>query len=48
MSAEAYPVRVEASHDPRLSWWLWLLKWFLAIPHYVFERAGARCVRLVP
>jgi hypothetical protein len=35
MSAEVYPVKVEASLDPRLSRWLWLVKWFLAIPHYI-------------
>jgi hypothetical protein len=28
------PVRVEAAIDAPLSQWLWLVKWFLAIPHF--------------
>ncbi|GAQ59971.1 DUF4389 domain-containing protein [Streptomyces scabiei] len=29
------PVRLTAICDPQLSRWLWLVKWLLAIPHYV-------------
>ena len=29
------PVRVEAVIDAPLSQWLWLVKWFLAIPHFI-------------
>jgi hypothetical protein len=35
MSTPTYPVRVDATLDDRLSRWLWLVKWFLAIPHFV-------------
>ena len=30
-----YPLTLNARLDPDLSRWLWLVKWFLAIPHYV-------------
>ncbi len=31
----AHPVTLTARLDPELSRWKWLVKWFLAIPHYI-------------
>ena len=31
----ACPLRLRGSLDPGLSRWLWLVKWLLAIPHYI-------------
>lgn len=30
-----YPARLSGYLDPHLSRWLWLVKWFLAIPHFI-------------
>jgi hypothetical protein len=34
-SQASYPVRLSGELDPNLSRWLWLVKMFLAIPHYL-------------
>jgi hypothetical protein len=34
-STASSPVRLTGELDPKLSRWLWLVKMFLAIPHYL-------------
>ena len=34
-SSPVYPLRLEGELEPRLSRWLWLVKWLLAIPHFI-------------
>jgi hypothetical protein len=35
VAGSPYPADVDGTLAPELSRWLWLVKWFLAIPHYV-------------
>jgi len=35
MATASYPVRLDGQLQPGLSRWLWLLKWFLLIPHLI-------------
>jgi hypothetical protein len=35
VATHEHPVALSATLDPQLSRWLWLVKWFLAIPHFV-------------
>jgi hypothetical protein len=35
MDSRLYPLVVRGELDPRLSRWQWLVKWLLALPHYV-------------
>lgn len=30
-----YPARLEGALDPKLTRWMWLVKWLLAIPHFI-------------
>lgn len=34
-ATSGYPVYVRGDLDPTLSRWMWLVKWILAIPHYI-------------
>ena len=34
-ASSPHPARLEGRLDPQLSRWLWLVKWLLAIPHFI-------------
>ncbi|WAP53203.1 DUF4389 domain-containing protein [Arthrobacter sp. ATA002] len=35
LAGPRYPARLYGELDPGVSRWMWLVKWFLAIPHYI-------------
>jgi hypothetical protein len=35
VATQEHPVALSATLDPHLSRWMWLVKWFLAIPHFI-------------
>jgi hypothetical protein len=35
MSVATYPVHVDATLEPGISRWLWLVKWLLVVPHFI-------------
>ncbi len=35
LTTAVYPARLSGELDPQLSRWMWLVKWFLAIPHFI-------------
>jgi hypothetical protein len=35
LTGPRYPARLYGELDPNVSRWMWLVKWFLAIPHYI-------------
>ena len=41
MSVATYPARMDATLDSGISRWMWLVKWLLAIPHYIVLRVAA-------
>jgi hypothetical protein len=34
-TARTYPLQLHGELDPQLSRWLWIVKWLLAIPHFI-------------
>ena len=41
MSVATYSARMDATLDSGISRWMWLVKWLIAIPHYIVLRVAA-------